>query len=419
MNYNPTNYNSGIDDANYNSRLFNDSSAYSGKYGNESRDFTWNESDIPQDVLEDPEARKLLDNNPYSGYGSYTGSFFQELSGKAEKYRQEMYVKYREYIAQVIQWKQQKDYNSEQSKASRMRNAGMNPDLMGIDSASSLDSTPGVLGGPELETADMENFSLFLEVGLSTMNTAVAMAQGFKSLALSDSQLALNAKNLEILQTEQNARAVGLDAAAYTQALNALSSVNPSDSRDRHFILANDSPEFGYYTPSLDNDSSEVWNPIGVSSDVNNAISSLYGSDAHKAAYNKLNAASTGDEVSGIKFRSFIEQYNDNESKLHIFVDKSISSEYERIAASNSAAIKRSEYDEARLGLLDPIVSASAENSRNILSAQNSEYETEISSMYKSIFNDLYAKHQAGDMESTFMCYLWLIANKALGFFTK
>nr|QPB07484.1 MAG: DNA pilot protein [Microvirus sp.] len=419
MNYNPTNYKSGIDDAGYNSRLFTDSSAYAGKNGNESRDFTWNESHIPQSVLDDPEARQLLDNNPYSGYGSYTGSFFQELSGKAEKYRQEMYVKYREYIAQVIQWKQQKDYNSEQAKAARMRNAGMNPDLMGIDSASSLDSTPGVLGGPELESADMENLSLFLEVGLSTMNTAIAMAQGFKSLALSDSQLAINAKQLEILQTDQDARAVGLDSSAYIQALNVLSSVNPSDSRDRHFVSANDISEFGYYTPSPDNDGSEVWSPASISSNVNNAISALYGSNAHKAAYNKLNAASTGDEVSGIKFRSFIDQYNDNESKLHVFVDKAISSEYERVSASNSSSIKEAEYNEARLGLLDPITSASAENAKNILSAQNSEYETEVSSMYKSIFNDLYSKHLAGDMESTFMCYLWLIANKALGFFTK
>lgn len=419
MNYNPINYKSDIDDASYNSRLFNDSSSYAGKQGNESRDFTWNESDIPHDVLEDPEARALLDNNPYSGYGSYTGSFFQELSGKAEKYRQEMYVKYREYIAQVIQWKQQKDYNSEQAKAARMRNAGMNPDLMGIDSASSIDSTPGVLGGPELESADMENLSLFLEVGLSTMNTAVAMAQGFKALALSDSQLALNAKNLEILQTEQDARSIGLDSSAYTQALNVLASVDPSDSRDRHFVSANNTPEFGYYNSDPDNNTSEVWSPASLSPHVNNAIFALYGSNAHKAAYNKLNAASTGDEVNGIKFRSFIDQYNDNESKLHIFVDKAISSEYERVSASNSAAIKQSEYDESRLGLLDPISSASAENARNILSSQNTEYETEVSSMYKSIFDDLYTRHQSGDMEATFMCYLWLIANKALGFFTK
>lgn len=84
----------------------------------------------------------LWNSNPYANNDredslwDSIGNLFGFRTG-ADKWQDELDVRSKEYDAQIASIAREEEYNSESSKVQRMREAGLNPDLQGIQSASS------------------------------------------------------------------------------------------------------------------------------------------------------------------------------------------------------------------------------------------------------------------------------------------
>lgn len=114
------------------------------------------------------------------------------------------------------------EFNSEQSKVDRMRDAGLNPDLLGIDGASTVETesagaiSPDMSGIPTLG----QQIATIAEIGMSVLSTAigsVGAVQQIKNLSLLNDHQALINKG-------QNLINIGLDFDNGIKELNLASS---------------------------------------------------------------------------------------------------------------------------------------------------------------------------------------------------
>lgn len=84
---------------------------------------------------------QMASSNPYENY-DYTNSLWDYLGDTfgfrtaQDKHREDMALASREYISQLDSLKREEEYNSESAKVARMRQAGLNPDLQGLENAS-------------------------------------------------------------------------------------------------------------------------------------------------------------------------------------------------------------------------------------------------------------------------------------------
>lgn len=99
----------------------------------------------------------LWNSNPYA-QNSRKDSIFDKIGNLfgirtgADKWQDELDMRAREFDSQLASIVREEDYNSESSKVTRMREAGFNPDLMGIDSASSASEFAEPETSPESST---------------------------------------------------------------------------------------------------------------------------------------------------------------------------------------------------------------------------------------------------------------------------
>lgn len=84
---------------------------------------------------------ELFANNPYRNY-TYQNGIWDKLGDffgfrtSQDNYREEMQNRANEYDSQLLSTAREEKYNSESEQVSRMRAAGLNPDLLGTSSAS-------------------------------------------------------------------------------------------------------------------------------------------------------------------------------------------------------------------------------------------------------------------------------------------
>lgn len=102
-------------------------------------------------------------NNPYRN--TYLDPTFWDnigLSNKSKDYNAEQQRLYNEYISGIYELQMQNEYNSEAAKAARMRAAGQNPDLLGLNNASESDAmTPPNSGASPVLNGQSLPFLLF------------------------------------------------------------------------------------------------------------------------------------------------------------------------------------------------------------------------------------------------------------------
>lgn len=85
----------------------------------------------------------MWENNPYR-YLYYDPSFWDNigLSNKAKDANSEYQRLYDEYVAGIYEQQRQDTYNSESAQVARQRQAGLNPDLLGVENSQTGQMTP-------------------------------------------------------------------------------------------------------------------------------------------------------------------------------------------------------------------------------------------------------------------------------------
>lgn len=121
----------------------------------------------------------LFANNPYRNL-QYNKSIWQELLGNlgfrtdADRFQEEAQANAAEWDANVYAKMYDEQYNSETSKAQRMRDAGENPDLLGTQGVSEASGMPM---DPQGMTAGMpDNFTEFASGIMGCFNTGIGIA---------------------------------------------------------------------------------------------------------------------------------------------------------------------------------------------------------------------------------------------------
>lgn len=124
----------------------------------------------------------LIQNNPYSfvptlPYGA-TKDYWNDLYSSYEKSAAE-------YYAQIQQLMLEQEYNSEGAKAARMRGAGLNPDLQGIQSASEASpfdmpmTSPGLPSSVESSNVASSRQMAVANTIFGTIESVLSAAMGF------------------------------------------------------------------------------------------------------------------------------------------------------------------------------------------------------------------------------------------------
>lgn len=139
-------------------------------------------------------------NNPYRN--TYLDPTFWDnvgLSNKSKDYNSEQERLYNEYIAGIYELQMQNEYNSEAASAARMRAAGQNPDLLGLNNASESDNMAAPNAGPSPALTGQSPAVSSLQMLGSVMSFALNAYQGIAStINTLDAQ---NIKNIQDLAT--------------------------------------------------------------------------------------------------------------------------------------------------------------------------------------------------------------------------
>lgn len=151
-----------------------------------------------ENPFEGTEYEEMWLNNPYRNtFMDYTWWDNLGLSNKAKDYNAEQQRLYNEYIAGIYELQMQNEYNSEAASAARMRSAGQNPDLLGLNNASDSDSMSPPNAGPSPVLNGQSPAISSLQMLGSVMSFALNAYQGISStLNTLDAQNISNIKEL-------------------------------------------------------------------------------------------------------------------------------------------------------------------------------------------------------------------------------
>lgn len=128
---------------------------------------------------------RLFQANPYRNL-TYKKSFWQQLVSAlgfrtdADRWLEDVQVNSAEYDAGIFSMMQQNDYNDPASQADRMRQAGMNPDLLGIGDVAGASSPTEDPNGMSSNVGD--EFADFGNTIASVFSRAMAVFKDFKSI---------------------------------------------------------------------------------------------------------------------------------------------------------------------------------------------------------------------------------------------
>lgn len=160
---------------------------------------------------------ELFANNPYRNL-QYNKSAWQELGSwlgfrtDADRFQEEAQANAAEWDANVFAKMYDERYNSEASKAQRMREAGENPDLLGTQGVSEASGMPM---DPQGMTAGMPDDIQGFATGLiGCFNTAIGMAGQFMQLQQMKSGIeGQNISNAENMMNIIKQRVIGMTPA--------------------------------------------------------------------------------------------------------------------------------------------------------------------------------------------------------------
>lgn len=129
---------------------------------------------------------RLFQANPYRNL-QYKESLWQKLVSAlgfrtdADRWREDAQVNSAEYDAGIFSMMQQNQFNSPESQAARMRQAGLNPDLLGLGDVASAASPAEDPNGMSPNVGN-EEFSDFGNTVVSVFSRAMTIFKDFKSL---------------------------------------------------------------------------------------------------------------------------------------------------------------------------------------------------------------------------------------------
>lgn len=139
----------------------------------------------------------LWANNPYA-HIYYEPSFWDDigLSNKAKDQNMEYQRLYDEYIAGIYEQQRQDEYNSESAQVERQRQAGLNPDLLGIENSQTGQMSPPN-AGPQSALNGVSPAQSSLTMLGSVLSFALNAYQGISNtLNVLDAQNITNIKEL-------------------------------------------------------------------------------------------------------------------------------------------------------------------------------------------------------------------------------
>ena len=128
---------------------------------------------------------QLFANNPYRNL-TYKKSGWQNFLSAlgfrtdAERWQEDAQVNANEYDAGIFSMMQQNEFNSPQAQAERMRQAGLNPDLLGIGDVQEAASPTEDPNGMSQNVGD--EFADFGNTIASVFSRAMAVFKDFKSI---------------------------------------------------------------------------------------------------------------------------------------------------------------------------------------------------------------------------------------------
>lgn len=139
---------------------------------------------------------QMINSNPYENQ-DYNQSVLDRLGNffgfrtKQDKRQEDLALHSAEYISQIDSLAREEAYNSESEKVRRMREAGLNPDLQGIDSASQASEFAEPESLPEAPAADDAGSFLggLVQSGSSIVGSLCQLGSFFLSLRNADIEL--------------------------------------------------------------------------------------------------------------------------------------------------------------------------------------------------------------------------------------
>lgn len=137
-----------------------------------------------------------------------------------------------EFDADLALLDYQNQYNDPTQQAERMRAAGLNPDLVGLDGVSDSAGMSGVTGSSGISTgpSSMEKAQFWLSNGQNIFNSALQLADQFQTMR--GRSLDNDIKNIEYVRALQGLKT---DAYADTMAVHALKNDYDEDIRPEVF----------------------------------------------------------------------------------------------------------------------------------------------------------------------------------------
>lgn len=139
----------------------------------------------------------LVNSNPYENQDYHQsvldrfGNFFG-FRTKEDKRKEDLALRSSEFLSQVDSLAREEEYNSEFEKMLRLRKAGVNTDLQGIDSASQASEFTEPESTPEAPSSDGDNVTSIFSSVLSSAQDVVSIFLAFQQAGLVNTGIALD-----------------------------------------------------------------------------------------------------------------------------------------------------------------------------------------------------------------------------------
>lgn len=165
--------------------------------------------------------------NPYDSIAKKWNNATKQWKRDAAK---EANIKGAEFAADLSLLDYQNQYNSPEAKAERLRAAGINPDLVGLDGVSDSSGLSGVTGSMGAPRSSSDSAQFWLSNSQNILTTAMQFAQQMQSLR--SSSLDNDIKNINFVKSLQSMK----DDISSSSLFGAF--LNPNDFPDSSFFTS-------------------------------------------------------------------------------------------------------------------------------------------------------------------------------------
>ena len=342
---------------------------------------------------------QLFANNPYRNR-SYNRGWLQSILSnmgfrtKYDDFREQMEYNAAEFDAGIFSMMQQNQYNSPEAQAARMRNAGLNPDLLGtgdVESAASPAEDPNGISPSATEAPD----------ALSLVSTVSSGVLGIIPKVLS---FATNLSQMKGIRIENDAKELSFGSAAVDAASKFfLEGITENDYKD-----AFQSGNWDNILSAAKKDSSYLAETMFSSPSARKRFKLAYGMHSN-GLISKMQKYKTYDEFEKYR-KSLLNQrastfFDDNDETMESLLSSFLGPLEAYQKRMNDINLKRAQLREscAEQGLenlqianqivyeatIDAAGQASAENAANTAQQQQNEIMEATNSLFAEIMNSL------------------------------